>query len=403
MSITFLGTSSGGGPTATRNCSSLVADVLGTGSLWMVDCAEGTARQFLFQPWGIDNPRVSKIAKIFITHMHADHVMGLVPLLRNLLFVPNAPNAMPGDDSKPPRVEVYGPAGIRQFVRSILKMTLTRTTDLYVCHELLRTEDTITACDSDPNSPAASALHSSELPGRDIRCSADGFWREFTSEEGAFGQVYMDADPCLGFIVRESVSPFRKIVILGDTCDPTSITPLCIDPSPSLLIHEATDAHIPPSVDPKSRRPLELVLEKTAERGHSIPKSAGEFAKKIGAQKLVLNHLGGRFPAPGPRDRDPIRANVIREIERQASEAWGMGQAKAAWDHFCVAIPAPGASIQYEEQQEEGPTARNTWNSDKSGQRTYGNGHRPQHNGYGGRRRQDEEDRGDGWKRQRNI
>ena len=32
--VTFLGTSSGGGPTKTRNCSSLVADVLGDGSLW---------------------------------------------------------------------------------------------------------------------------------------------------------------------------------------------------------------------------------------------------------------------------------------------------------------------------------------------------------------------------------
>lgn len=34
MSVSFLGTSSGGGPTATRNCSSLVADVLADGSLW---------------------------------------------------------------------------------------------------------------------------------------------------------------------------------------------------------------------------------------------------------------------------------------------------------------------------------------------------------------------------------
>lgn len=34
MSVTFLGTSSGGGPSESRNCSSLVADVLGDGSLW---------------------------------------------------------------------------------------------------------------------------------------------------------------------------------------------------------------------------------------------------------------------------------------------------------------------------------------------------------------------------------
>jgi ribonuclease Z len=34
MSATFLGTSSGGGPTESRNCSALVLDVVGNGSLW---------------------------------------------------------------------------------------------------------------------------------------------------------------------------------------------------------------------------------------------------------------------------------------------------------------------------------------------------------------------------------
>ena len=34
ITVTFLGTGSGGGPTKTRNCSSLVVDMLGDGSLW---------------------------------------------------------------------------------------------------------------------------------------------------------------------------------------------------------------------------------------------------------------------------------------------------------------------------------------------------------------------------------
>lgn len=34
ITVTFLGTSSGGGPTKTRNCSSLVVDMVGDGSLW---------------------------------------------------------------------------------------------------------------------------------------------------------------------------------------------------------------------------------------------------------------------------------------------------------------------------------------------------------------------------------
>ncbi|KAJ6623388.1 beta-lactamase-like protein [Mycena sp. CBHHK59/15] len=334
MAVTFLGTSSGGGPNESRNCSSLVVDCLRDGSLWMVDCAEGTTRQFAFQP--PDFPvrlKPHAVSKMFITHMHADHTMGVVPMLRNVLFAPSIdPNADP-----PPRIEIYGPAGIRTFVRTILTMTLTRTIEKYVVHELLRADDVPTPCDP------PEVLHSSELAGRDIRCSEDGFWREFAQGKGVGSDVVVDAgpilhrDPCLGYVIRETQAPSRKIVILGDTYDPSAMIPLCTSPPPSLLIHEATDAHVP---GPQNRRTPETVLRTALARGHSIPRMAGEFAKAVGAQKLVLNHIGGRFPAPR-HDRDP-RFYVMREIERQATEAWGSGQhAMAAWDFMRVAVIAP--------------------------------------------------------------
>ncbi|KAJ7470517.1 beta-lactamase-like protein [Mycena latifolia] len=334
MTVTFLGTCSGGGPNESRNCSSLVLDCLRDGSLW-----KGTTRQFAFQP--PDSPvwlKAQSVSKLFITHMHADHTMGVVPMLRNVLFAPSIdPNAYV-PVNPPPRVEIYGPAGIRTFVRSILKMTLTRTAEKYVVHELLREEDERTPCEP------PEVLHSSELVGRDIRCSEDGFWRGFAQGNGALGDVVVDAgpilhrDPCLGYIFREPEAPARKIVILGDTYDPSPIIPLCT--APSLLIHEATDAHIPREISPQHKRTPETVLRTALARGHSIPQMAGEFAKTVGAEKLVLNHIGGRFPAPR-HDRD-ARLHVIREIERQATEAWGSGQyAMAAWDFMRVAVPAP--------------------------------------------------------------
>jgi ribonuclease Z len=104
-------------------------------------------------------------------------------------------------------------------------------------------------------------------------------------------------DPCLGYVFRETDQPHRKVVILGDTYDPMQIVPLCINPSPRLLVHECTDAPIPASVDPEgkiSKRIPEEVRKKTILRGHSTPAMAGEFAKKIGAENVVLNHIGGR-------------------------------------------------------------------------------------------------------------
>ncbi|KAF7304747.1 Protein kinase domain-containing protein [Mycena kentingensis (nom. inval.)] len=341
MNLTFLGTCSGGGPSDTRNCSSLVLDVLGRGGpLWMVDCAEGTVRQFAFQPenWTF-KLRPNAVRKLFITHMHADHTMGIIPLLRNILYPPpvTAAAAAQFPRSDLPRIEIFGPAGIRRFVRTILKMTLTNTADKYVVHELLTADDEVTTCDPDE-------MHSSEVPGQDVRCSEDGFWRGFTSgqSQGHLGDIVVDAgpilhrDPCIGYVFNETDASQRQIVVLGDTYDASGIVPLC--KNPSLVVHEATDCYIPLHIQPTQKRSSEVVEQSALSRGHSIPRVAGEFAKAVGAERLIMNHIGGRFPAPR-HDRDP-RQQVIREIERQATEAWASPgrQAQAAWDFMRVSV-----------------------------------------------------------------
>ena len=123
------------------------------------------------------------------------------------------------------------------------------------------------------------------------------------------------SDPCLGYVFREGTSPNRKLVILGDTHNPTAMKTLCINPSPELLVHEATDwsvctffhrwcrppnsdtflSCIPSHVDYKNKRTVEQVREKALARGHSIPSMAGDFAREIGAKKLVLNHISSRY------------------------------------------------------------------------------------------------------------
>jgi hypothetical protein len=70
-----------------------------------------------------------------------------------------------------------------------MKMTLTATGDKYIVHELLKPDDAITPCDP------PEVMHSSEVAGRDIRSSEDGFWKEITSGTGVVGNVFMDAGP----------------------------------------------------------------------------------------------------------------------------------------------------------------------------------------------------------------
>lgn len=95
-----------------------------------------------------------------------------------------------------PRIELYGPAGLRTFVRSILKMTDTELTERYAVHELLIPSDTPTAC-------GIKEMHVSELPGRDIFCDGSNLWKSLESD----GDIQVDAGP---LVHRGTNTPFAQ-------------------------------------------------------------------------------------------------------------------------------------------------------------------------------------------------
>ncbi len=104
MNITFLGTSSGV-PTLTRNVSSLALKLSQTAEVWLFDCGEGTQHQLMKSCI-----KSSQIKKIFITHMHGDHIYGLPGLLATLGLSGNSNG-----------IEIYGPSELKSFVISALK------------------------------------------------------------------------------------------------------------------------------------------------------------------------------------------------------------------------------------------------------------------------------------------
>jgi hypothetical protein len=153
-------------------------------------------------------------------------------------------------------------------------------------------------------------------------------------------------DPCIGFIIHEpaTLPAPRKLVILGDTSSAAGLTPL-VSSTPgrlSLLVHEATDAHMPEDIDPRfaARGPFAVIAAKSKERGHSTPPEAGTYAGKWGARQLVLNHIGTRwvylflfltavihysllvvltpfpFPPLFPRAADSLPRPLVRTLEK---------------------------------------------------------------------------------------
>jgi len=103
VNITFLGTSSGV-PSLTRNVSSLALKLTQSSEVWLFDCGEGTQHQIMKS-----NIKSSQITKIFITHMHGDHVYGLPGLLATLGLSGNSTG-----------IEIYGPSQLRGFINSAL-------------------------------------------------------------------------------------------------------------------------------------------------------------------------------------------------------------------------------------------------------------------------------------------
>lgn len=110
MELEFLGTGAGV-PAKHRNVSGIAFKLLDErNAVWLFDCGEGTQMQILRT-----NIRPRKIEKIFITHLHGDHIFGLPGLISSRSF-------QGGNET----LEIYGPKGIKNFIQTALKISQTR-------------------------------------------------------------------------------------------------------------------------------------------------------------------------------------------------------------------------------------------------------------------------------------
>lgn len=110
MQIEFLGTGAGS-PSKQRNVTSIALKLLEErNAIWLFDVGEATQHQILRT-----TIRPRKIEKIFITHLHGDHIFGLPGLLSSRSF-------QGGNEP----LTIYGPRGIEDFVKVSLKVSETK-------------------------------------------------------------------------------------------------------------------------------------------------------------------------------------------------------------------------------------------------------------------------------------
>jgi len=125
FAVSFIGTASGAS-TMHRN-GSCTALRLG-GQTFLFDVSEGTMRQLEYTKIA-----PSSITKIFISHLHGDHLFGLVPIILNIMVTHKVLMANPQKRAKHKQnhgdkasLEIYGPPGLYNYISMVLALSCSK-------------------------------------------------------------------------------------------------------------------------------------------------------------------------------------------------------------------------------------------------------------------------------------
>lgn len=279
MELQFLGTGAGQ-PSKVRNVSSLVLKLLDEiNEVWMFDCGEGTQRQILETTI---KPR--KVRRIFITHLHGDHIFGLPGFLSSRAFQANEEQT---------DLEMYGPVGIRNYVMTSLRNSGSRLPYRIHFHEfdqdhlgkIMETDKFVVYAEKLDHTIfcVGYRVMQKDLEGT---LDAEGLKAAGVPFGPLFGQIKKGRDVVLEdgtkIIASDYVSEPKKgkvVTILGDTRKTDASVRLGL--GADVLVHESTYGKDD---------------EKIAKsHGHSTNMQAAKVAKEASAKRLLLNHISARF------------------------------------------------------------------------------------------------------------
>ncbi|EOS7733715.1 ribonuclease Z [Enterococcus hirae] len=291
MELQFLGTGAGV-PAKHRNVTSIALKLLDErNEVWLFDCGEGTQMQILRT-----NIRPRKIEKIFVTHLHGDHIFGLPGLLSSRSFQ--------GGDTP---LEIYGPKGIETFVKTSLAVSQTRLGYPLKFIELVEDQ------------PIFQDQHFSVYTKKlDHGIASYGFRVVEHDHKGELQveklqELNIPAGPIYGKLKKgesvqlpdgrvvdgkQFVGPDKKgriVTILGDTRKTANSIVLAQDCD--VLVHESTF------------NKNEAKLAKNY--FHSTTYQAAEVAKEAAAKSLLLTHISARY-----------LGKAAQELEEEAREVF---------------------------------------------------------------------------------
>ena len=269
MEIIFLGTSSAV-PTLERNHPSIALRAFA--EVMLFDCGEGTQRQLI-------EAKISpmKITKIFISHFHGDHILGLGGLIQSLGF-----------RGREKDLDIYGPKGLHKIINAISSFGYFQINYNLNIHEIqdgtiIETEDYVVECAKvEHNIPSyAFSIREKKKPL---------FLREKAEELGIppgplYGKLHNGEEVEFeGRIIKPEqvlgeAKKGKKISYSGDTRPCEAMIRLARDSD--ILIHESTYE----AED----------YQRAVDNAHSTSVEAAEIAREANVNELVLTHISTRY------------------------------------------------------------------------------------------------------------
>ena len=270
MKLVFLGTSAAQ-PTENRGLSSTCLEK--DGEILMFDAGEGAQVSYLKSGLGWN-----KKMKIFVTHLHGDHCIGILGLLQTMTL-----------QHRTEPMEIYGPDGIEIFIGENIKVLnfglsfpvkITAITPGLVCEEKTYS---IHVEEAEHSVLAFSYLfQEKDKPGKfdlqkakNLGIPEGSLWHDLQmGKEITIGNKTVKPSEVVG-----EKRPGKKIGISGDT-----------RPTKKLEVFFKNCDYL--SFDSTFS---DKIKEKALETGHSTAKEAAILAKNANVSNLILTHFSARY------------------------------------------------------------------------------------------------------------
>jgi ribonuclease Z len=302
LQITFLGTSSGV-PTRSRNVSSVALRLPQRAEFWLFDCGEGTQHQILRS-----DLKISQLSRIFVTHMHGDHIFGLMGLLASCGLAGNAD-----------RIDVYGPPDLDEYLKACRRYSQTHFSYPIKIHTVrpgvvFEDEQFTVRCE----------LLKHRVPAFGYRVTEKDRPGHFDADRAA--ALGIPFGPLYGRLKRGEVItlPDGRRIDGAELCGPTELgrgmayctdtvfceSAIALAQDADVLIHEATFAH----------QEAELAYQ----RLHSTSTMAAQVALAAQVRCLIMTHFSPRYALGNDVDIKDLLAEArsIFQNTEVAADFW---------------------------------------------------------------------------------